>query len=831
MRWRHVSIAGAAALLATLAALVALVDPHVGRHASHYQLALDRSSSIDAGMRQVESAWLDAVSARTCAAPCRVVTFAGQAQALPPTAQDLAAGAPLPEGPGETDLQRGVQAAIAAAPTGGRVIVLSDGQQTEGDLTGAVAAARARKVTVDAVALDDPAPLDAALTRLDAPRSVHQGDTIPLLVTVHSTAISFATLSVSHDGGKPVTQQVRLAKGDNPFTLSYTAARTGWHSFRVRIGLPHDQRAQNDELSASVDVGAAPKVIVASTTSSPAILPALRARGLQPVVELPAALPGSAAGYAPIDAVVLEDVPAKSLTTAQVAALGSAVRDSGLGLLTLGGPHAYSLGGYAHSPLNQILPVSSLVPGDLQRRNLALQLVLDRSGSMNDKAGGVRKITMAQSAARQTAQFVSTHRDELGIVDFDITPHVLLTMRRVMPGADAKRVQARVDTLRASGGTDIYLGLQAGYRQLLASTSTNRHLILMSDGISQPHNYQGLLQLIVQHHITVSTVALGTNVDAKLLRSIATAAGGNFYQTSNAHDLPRIFVKETRLSAKPVQVSGTQRVLPQGSSPVVRSLAGRTLPDITGNVVTHLRTGAQVGLIARSGTKTTDPALAQWGYGTGRVVSWTPGLGAPWATAWTAETGLWNDAVRWVDRSVPSSPARVTARTGSTTRIDADLSSTAPTPATSITATLELTGGRTRRLVLGESAPSVYSTSTAALAPGSYGLTLDLPASLGGQQRVLVDVPYAAEYLPTPVGGSALGQLAAQTGGVLLPADHPGVFAGDRRSLREPLLIVALVLFLVSVALRLLRRARPRPPSPTRPRRPAARQREALTRR
>ena len=495
-------------------------------------------------------------------------------------------------------------------------------------------------------------------------------------------------------------------------------------------------------------------------------------------------------------------------------ALTAAVRDGGLGLLTLGGRHAYSLGGYAHSPLNQLLPVASLVPGDLQRRNLAIELVLDRSGSMSDSAGGVRKITMAQSAARQTAQFVGTHRDELGIVDFDIVPHVLITMRRVSPGASQKRVLARINGLQADGGTDIYLGLQAGLKQLLASKSPNRHVILLSDGISQPHNYSSLLREFAQHKISVATVALGSDVDATLLRGIATATGGNFYATKNARELPRIFVKETRLSAKPVQVSGRQQVLAQGSSPVGRSLAGKALPVLAGNVVTHLKAGAQVDLIARSSSATTDPALAEWGFGSGRVVSWTPGLGAPWAPAWTSQPELWNDAVRWVARGVPAAAATATAEEGTATALRVDLAAGGPTPQTSIAAVLERPGGR-QRVVLEETSPSIYTASVAALPVGSYGLTLALPAALGGQQRVLVDVPYAAEWRPSDLGRPALGELAAQTGGKLLAPGDLGAVTGDERSLRVPLLVLALVLYLVSIGARLLVRARATGPQAT----------------
>jgi hypothetical protein len=707
-----------------------------------------------------------------------------------------------------------VEAAIAAAPRGGRVVVLSDGQETTGDATHAAAAARARDVTVDAVPLASSARRDAALIRLDAPAAVHQGDTISLLVTVRSTMTAPATLSLALDDGGAASQVIQLRAGENPFTLSYTAAGVGWHSFRARVALANDELAQNDTLTASVKVGAPPRVIVASVVPNPPIAAILSGRGVNATVAPPAMLPRAAAGYTAVDAVVLADVPADLLGSKQIAALGTAVQDRGLGLLTLGGRHAYSLGGYAHSALDRVLPVASLSPGDLQRRHLAVELVLDRSGSMADTAGneGIPKMTMAKSAARQTAEFVSSHSDELGIVGFDSIPRPVLAMQRVTPGAATKRVVARIRGVSADGGTDIYRGLEAGLNQLLTSESPNRHMILLTDGISQPRDYSGLLRQLKRHRIAVATVALGTDVDAALLRRIAKATGGNTYATKRARDLPRIFVRETRLSAEPIKIIGPQQVLPRGSSPIVRSLAGVELPPLSGNVVTRLRAGAQVDLIARSASSRTEPALAQWGYGTGRVVSWTPGLGAPWATRWTGQTALWNDAVRWVARGVPPDAAAVTAGVGTSTALQVDLAAAGPVQEKSLTAVLERSGADDLHVVLEETAPSVYSADVSVLPVGSYPLTIALPSALGGPRRVQLDVPYPAEYLPTAHGRSTLGQLAEQTGGRLLAPEHPGALTGDSRSLRAPLLLAAIALFLASVAARMLARTQLRAP-------------------
>jgi Ca-activated chloride channel homolog len=802
---RRLGPGAVSAALAVLAAVAALVDPWFQRPPRPTVIVLDRSASVDGAMRSTESRWVSrAVADDACRRPCSVVTFAGNAVRAPAAVASTAAGDVSAAGD-VTDLTRGVQAAVASAPSGSRVLVLSDGMQTATTVA-AVSEAAARGITIDGVLLRDGARRDAAVTRLDAPTVVHQGDTVSLLVTVRSTTISPATLIVNHDGIR-TTQVVQLHDGDNNYTLSYTAAGQGWHSFGVAVALAGDQLPQNDRRSASVDVGAPPQVLVVSQGTHSLIAQLLAARGADVTSTGPADVPVAASRYDGVDALVLDDVPARALTAAQTAALDEAVREGGLGLLVLGGPHAFSLGRYASSSLERMLPVSSLVPGSLQRRNEALELVLDRSGSMSDLAGGVKKITMVQAAAREVAQFAAKHRDQLGIVDFDIVPHTLLSIRRLQPGTTEHHVVSLIDGLQADGGTDVYLGLRTGLRQLLKSSTKDRHLILLTDGISQAHNYTPLLAQLARNHIAVATVALGADADSELLRRIAAATGGNAYITSNAHELPKIFAKETRLNAKPVETHGRQQVVALGSSPVVRSLAGRRLPELTGNVVTRLRPGAEADLLARRGKITADPALAQWSYGLGRVVAWTPGLGPPWASSWSAESSLWNDAARWVARAVPPPRIDAFAQEGSTTRIELDLSSQAPTAVTTISGAISVRG-RLRALRFAESAPATYTASLGQLPEGSYELTLDLAAALGGPQRRPVDIPYPAEFLPTPGQLAALGQLVAPTGGRLFDDQDPGAAFPGRGSLRRGLIAASALLFLLSVFARLLGRVR-----------------------
>jgi len=786
-------------------------------------LAIDESASVDGTMRAVERHWTAGVDKDGCVSPCRVIRFATTPAASPPS-QIGAAGL----GPGATDLQSAIGTAIGLAPRGGRVAVLSDGGQTRGELLATAPLARARDVQVDWVPLSDPSRRDAAITAIGVPPVVHLGDTVPLTLTVHSSVAALAVLSVSDGGARTASETIDLRAGDDPLLLLYTAAKLGWQSFQATISLPGDSVSANNSLAAVTDVVAAPRVL--SVGGAGSAVPGLLKRAGLSVAQLePAALPRSAGGYAGQDAVVLNDVPASQLSATQIAALSGAVRSEGLGLVALGGAHSFSLGGYARSPLQQLLPVSSLVPGNLQRRNLAIELVLDHSGSMIELAGGVQKIAMARAAAIQSAAFLRAHQDALGVVDFDIKPHTLVPLHLLMSAADERQVDHIVDGLEADGGTNIYLGLEAGLNALLASNVKQRHMILLTDGISQPANYKPLLARIRSNHITVATVALGAEADRGLLAEIAAGTGGRAYVTEKASELPKIFVKETQLSAKPVRVSGHLSVQLTNDSPIVRSLIGKPLPSLRGNVVTQLKNGAQADLLASDAGSQVDPALAQWQIGTGRVVAWTPGLDSDWAGDWPAESALWNEAVRWTERGVEPSPLTPQALGGASDLLQIDLASagTAALGVSAIEGTLAAaTAGTGARPIQFEPVgPSLYDANVASWSPGVYRFDLHTIGTVRQTATGELAIGYAAEYSPVTPRVSPMAQLVAQTGGQVLSSGRPQALASPEHSLWRVLALAALVAFLAGVAGRMLSGAAKRPGSPASPQ-PRALERE-----
>jgi Ca-activated chloride channel homolog len=780
---------------------VALFDPTSGNSPPPTTLVLDRSLSVGNRSAEAESKWLAANEG--CGSNCHVVQFGGGAEITGTGVGPLAGEAEGPLEGRESNLQGALELALARTPNGGRVVLLSDGRQTAGEPLGLAAAARERGVSVDTVALTAE-PADAAVTRLQAPDALHAGDPLSLEATVRSTVEAPAKLVVERDGVVIGRQKVELGVGDNPFLFSVRAPRhPGSYGYEVTVQSEGDSRPQNDTLGATVRVSTAPRVLVAGADGSSAA-ELMKADGFKVTPVAADALPSTAAGYKGVDAVVLEDVSKEELGQKRATAIEEAVRDQALGLLALGGEHSFSLGKYYKSPLQEVLPVKSLVPGKLQRKNVAIELVLDRSGSMINEVGGVPKIAMAQAAARGALGFLVKHRDQVGIVIFEIKPKTLVPLTQVEPG-NVGEIEKKINAIPANGGTNIYKGLEAGVKEIEKSKAKDRHIILLTDGISEPGRYKQLVPGLKKGKISVATVALGAEADFKLLKEIAAETGGNYYATENARDLPKIFSKETRINTRTVRLRGRLGVSAGDPSPITGSLVGQALAPLGGNVVTELKPGAEAALLAQDKNHPPDPALAQWQYGSGRAVAWTPGLSSEWAGEWLKQPQLFQDAARWVERGVMPPPLTPSLVPGNQREVEvAPLDQAGrPIALSSLGGTLTSVQGKTTTIRFAEAASGRWTASLPAELPaGEYEYAL-VSAGAGSLTGKLA-IPYPAEWKLGRVDTTPLGPLAAASGGTTLDVADPGHIEGHSHHLWWLFAALGLACFLLGVALRLL---------------------------
>ena len=665
-----------------------------------------------------------------------------------------------------TDLAGGLRLAAALLPPDARrrIVVISDGQENLGDAVEQARLLRAQGVQVDVTQLEGLSGPEVLVASVAVPSSAHTGQRVPVEVTVGSTGKANANLQVSVDGAVAAARQVALEPGETRFSFDVGIDRPGFHTVRVTVDSEADTRFENNRADAFVNVFGPPTVLVVEDRKGAAknVSEALGATGLQ-VEVIPAALfPESLEELGRYSGVVLVDVPAESLGQSQMEVIRGAVRDLGKGLLVVGGPHSFTMGDYRDTPLEEVLPVTSEVPEREEKGKVALGLVIDKSGSMSGPGSdGVAKVEMAKEAARLSLEELEPY-DLSGVVAFDSSNWWLVSIGEIGSAAHLREMQEAIGTLIPDGGTDIYPALVTAYQGLARIQAPRRHIVLLTDGISPSGDYPGLLSAMKETNITLSTIAVGLDVDAGLLQWLAEEGGGRFYFTDRARDIPQILTKETRLAARNAIVEEQTTPLVAGSSPVLRSTGGE-FPTLGGYVTTLPKNAAQVVLVSPRG----DPLLAQWQYGLGRSIAWTSDGEGRWTSTlheWKGAPVFWSALVDWTlppEEAAFQTEGEVKAGAASLL-VEGEVQEDTRLSARVVGPQLDAMNVPLAATALGR-----YEAEFPAAEQGSYLVKIIEETSQGERRSATAGlvVPYSPEYRELEGSSELLGRLAAITNG------------------------------------------------------------------
>jgi hypothetical protein len=756
-----------------LAALVgALAGAQLVRPADRLSVAflVDVSDSVGPGAREAAAAWLrQALAAMPDGDRAGVILFGRGAMVervpSPSRALDGLHGR-LPAD--RTDLGAAVRLGLALLPADQqrRLVILSDGRDTEGGLAAALRMAAASGVQVSAVPLAGTAGDEVAVRQVVAPAQVRQGDRFTVEVRVGSTLATRATVRLYADGGLLAEQAVELHPGDNALRLDVAAATPGFRALRAEVEPAVDTVRANNALAAYTTVRGPARVLIVEGEAGEgaALAAALAAAGLSPVRLPPAAAPLDLPGYAAFDAVVLVDVPAAALGP-RMALLQQYVRDLGRGLVVAGGEDSYGLGGYAGTPLEAALPVTMQIRSDQQRPQVALGLTLDKSGSMGRChaapgettpsrmiPSGPAKIDIAKEAALQSIRLLGP-TDEVGIVAFDSQARWVAQRRPLNQQAG---LVDQLGSLYAEGGTNIYAGLHEAVQSLLASPARVKHIILVTDGWSRTGDFDALLDQLNAAGITLSVIGAGGGA-ADFLRGLAERGGGRYYDAPNMDEVPRIFLRETKLALRAYVQEGRFTPRRGAPSPIVDDLDG--LPPLTGYLATTIKPAAQAVLLSEQ----REPVLAQWQYGLGRAVAWTSDAAGRWSADWVGWEGFsrfWAQAVKWTTVAGDGDLAVQAAVAGDRASLTVETAATGGAAGDGLTTTASVLGpdGQRREQPLRQIAPGRYGAELTGLAEGAHLVTVTQRRGeqVAGVATGGLVVGYSPEYaLPEPAAAPA----------------------------------------------------------------------------
>jgi Ca-activated chloride channel homolog len=684
-----------------------------------------------------------------------------------------------------TDVQSALELAYGMFPEGyvRRVVMLSDGVETSGSMLAEAANARRFGVSIDSLPYARATPGEVAIRDLSAPDRVRVGEPFTLRAQVFSSREQEAKFTLKQGeaiNGLDGVKSVKLARGENEVSFKSVVRVAGEVTYDLSVSdMPHDRFVENNRFVVSLAVPGKPAVLYAegNATRASYFANAMNAQEFDVDVRSPRELPDSMRELERYDAVVLSDAPAESVSLTKQDALEQYVRDLGGGFIFVGGEAGYGLGGWAHTTVERMLPVSMDAEKKKDEPVVAMVLVIDRSGSMSGLP-----LEMAKAAAKATADTLAND-DLLEIIVFDSQPTRIV---RLTPAKHRARIQGDLSRIQPGGGTEIFPAVDAAYQTLSATRAKRKHVILLTDGQANSNGIKELVQTMASESITLSTVGLGTGIDESLLKMMAEeVGGGRFYKVPDPEALPKIFTRETELVSRSSAVEEYFQPKVVASADFMRGVDMAGAPFLHGYVATRMKPPPAQELLQ---SDVGEPLLARWRVGLGWSVAWTSDVKNLWSVEWLKWPGygqFWSQLVREHMRARKRTEFKMKAEIDPTTgnvRASIDAIDADDSFQNGLTAKLTVRGpepkGEVKTVAMTQTAPGRYESDFALAAFGSYLLHAVLERSTVDKKTTAVKTaqvaesfghitsPYPREYLALEPNVVGLRQLSAVTRGV-----------------------------------------------------------------
>ncbi len=632
-----------------------------------------------------------------------VIVFGREAAIeLPPFDDDLQMGTSIESlfDPQATNIAAAMKLAQATFPEDAarRIVLVSDGNQNQGNALEQAQALAAGGIGIDVVPIRYRLRAEVAVERVILPSEVRLNEKFDLRVVLSNNSepkpggepgtprtpgspgvpgtpgqgevagrLRITKIVDDQPVGTPLEEHVTIPPGKKVFNLRQSIDSANFYTYEAKF-IPDraedNTMPQNKRATAFTHVAGKGQVLLIVSQERPneynLLAERLRQHGLEVVVRATDRLFSSLAELQTYDTVVLADVPRAtsdevSFSDEQIDMLVRNTQQMGAGLVMLGGPESFGAGGWTGTELEKAMPV------DFQIRNAEVAprgaLVLLMHASEIAQGNGIQKQIAKEAIKTLSAQ------DYCGVMQWNGNEVWIYGPGPVEIGQYRNKLLGAVDRM-TPGDMPTFepamLLAEQGFISLKNKAVAVKHMIVLSDGDpGAPSNATiGRLRAM---GVTISTVAVNAHgtAESQNLASIASMGGGKYYSVNNPNKaLPRIFQKEARRVSRPLIYPGgdaeSSPFFPVKQVSDHEMMSGISeLPPIRGYVLTSKKENPLVEtvlLATKPGGEDNTTILAGWNYGLGRAVAFTTDAGLLWTPGWSGSAAgdkLFAQIVRW----------------------------------------------------------------------------------------------------------------------------------------------------------------------------------------
>ena len=696
--------------------------------------------------------------------------------------------------------------AMLPAEENGKIVIISDGTATQGNLKEVLNKLRARKVPVDVLPIDYDFKNEVWLEKLELPINVKRGETYEASLVLSSLKAGTGTLLLEENGEEVFSKVVSFQAGKNRYSLPIYLREAGYYEYNARITVPpgSDSWKKNNIAVNSIYLHGKGKVLIVIDSVGEEKdwripVKALRKAGFSLEIKDALDFPRDAMSLMPYESIIFINVPADAFDAIQLRSVHSAVYNQGTGFLMVGGKNSFGPGGYNRTPIEELLPITMDVTNKKVLPKGALAIIL-HTCEFPDGNTWAKKI--AKAAIR-----VLGAKDEVGLLAWDGGDNWIFPLT---PAGEYKELAKKINKCQPSDMPSFVKTMEMGLKGLIASDAAAKHMIIISDGDPSPPP-PSLINQFVAAQVTISTVLVdGFHKGSfqKLMQIMATSTGGRFYYPKNPNLLPSIFIKEAKTLKRSMIQNKT--FVPEVDFNDGGFLKGiESLRPLYGYVLTSAKNDIRrCRVILRGPDKEQlDPVLAVGHFGVGKTAAWTSDLTTNWGkdwVEWKKYQPFLKQLILGISRTSEKGSLRMRTFSSGNSGVVIVEDFHPETEFLEMAAKITGPGERETTIKLIQEGARRYRGTFPLWGKGKYEI-VGVAAGDKREERVVGTfvIPYSAEYLRFQSNPLILQEIADRTDGDLLTGAETGkdIFPEDRKKRQNSKPVFDIFLMLLAILL------------------------------